>query len=130
MSQIMQVERIHGINAVALGIFDKIEASWALINALIEFWELPKRYICVVGNLRFEQSLPQYREEPVETTWEKFRKQTGLMLLTRRSRDDGSKILFIFQKIPGYLFLDHSGGGIKLPLAKELANLGNKFLCF
>ncbi|HBU25546.1 MAG: hypothetical protein UX02_C0004G0080 [Candidatus Moranbacteria bacterium GW2011_GWC1_45_18] len=130
MSQIMQVERIRGTNSVALGIFDKVEASWAIINALIELQGLPKSSICVVGNSRFEQTLPQYREEPVRILWEKFRKNSSLMLLTHRTRDDGSNILLIFQKLSNYLFLDHSGGGIKLSLARELASLGNKLLCF
>lgn len=130
MIQIMQVERIRGTNAVSLGIFDRIEASWAIINALVELEQLPKSSICVVANSRFEQTLPQYREEPVKVSWEKFKKNYGLMLLTYRARDDGSKILFISQKFSGYLFLNCSCGGIKLPLAKELANLGNKLLCF
>jgi hypothetical protein len=130
MSQILQIATRWGTNAVSLGIFNNIEASWALINALVELEQLPKRSICVVANSRFEQPLPQYREEPVGIIWEKFRKISSLMLLTCRSRSDGSKILFIFQKRLGYLFLDCRGGGIKLPLAKELANLGNKLLCF
>lgn len=130
MSQILQVITRWGTNAVALGIFGRIEASWAIINALVELEQLPKNSICVVANSRFEQALPQYRKEPVKVFWEKSRKNSGLMLLTYRARDDGSKILFIFQKLSGYLFLDCSSGGIKLPLARELASLGNKLLCF
>ncbi len=130
MSQILQTTMRWGTNAVSLGIFEKIEASWALINALVELEQLPKSSICVVANSRFEQPLPQYREEPVGIIWEKFRKISSLMLLTYRSRSDGSEILFIFQKRLGYLFLDCGGGGIKLPLAKELTSLGNKLLCF